>query len=177
MNIENFKWRVNPSSILDAVEVGRVNAAAELMNITEAIAIDSYQMSADGPKIWSIFLVNDSYIVEVRLTSRELEFDICSARSVVNLRVEYAVLPAQPAVAVTQVVNKTAQGAIATEASAVSQTTPQAEPSPETEAKRYVTVSLLHGERMSSGLSFFGAELDAWLRFVLAAYPKDRLLQ
>lgn len=153
----NVNWRQPPESFLDEVEVRRVYEVANLLNLGDCVAIDSYSMQADGPAVTSVFLISGGFLVEVKIDRALLEFDIASNRALVNYRVEFG--------AIRRPAENSANDATTTE-----------QP-PQEAVTEFVKVTLRHTDHMVSGLSFFGKDTGTWLSYVLAAYPKELLLR
>lgn len=162
-------WRVSPESILDTVEIARVEKVVALLGLEACKAIDSYQMSADGPKVSTIFLVNKDYLAEVRVTGSALEFDVCAARSIMNIRVTFENKHVQSATATGTVDSQPSADNAVTEAASVASVIAATE-------LKYVTIDLRHTDKLHSRLSYFNSNVDDWVRFVLDAYPKSLLL-
>lgn len=153
----DIKWRKAPEDLVDPIERERVETTLSLLEWKDATAIDSYEMSPNGPILRSIFLISQSYLCEVRMSGRDLEFDLTPIDYLFNYRVAFGEH-------VTQI-EPPSQG----NDPAATEVTPP--PAPLTVRTKYVTVTLRHTDALATNLSFFGDESDAWLRHVLKAYP------
>lgn len=172
-----ISWRIRPEVFLDRVELERVNEAALLLGLGEASAIESYVMSADGPRLENVVLVSKEYVAEVRIASQELDFDIIPADLLLNIRVKRGSVPtvkppSQPTAgnpAAAQVEKEanpdTTVGPIAVVGTA------------EAVPITYVEIVFKHGESMGTKVSYFGSDANDWLKYVLRVYPKEILLK
>lgn len=153
----NIKWRTEPEKLLDDVELGRVQNTVKRLKLEAGTAIDSYTMSPNGPKLNSIFLIGEGVISETRMSGKYMEFDVGSLRSLHNYRVTYGEHPIS-----------TDEAVLAT--ASVSMDTTDAEAKPAS-ALKYITVTLMHTDSISSKLSFFGEDAESWLSFLMEAFP------
>lgn len=157
-------WRKAPEFLLDIVEMERVNKVIALCKVEDASAIDSHTMSANGPVLNAIFLVNADYIIEVHLSSKHLHFDCGAANALMNYRVTFGVhVPPAEGEAQAEAKSSTATG----------DDIPLPFP---TQSFKFVTVSLKHTDVLVSEMSYFGEDADEWLDFVLNTYPRSLLL-
>lgn len=153
----DIKWRIEPKELVDPIERERIETTLNLLHWKSAKAIDSYEMSPNGPVLRSIFLINDSYLCEVRMSGRDLEFDLTPIDYLFNYRVTFGEHLTQ--------IEPPNQG---NDPTATEGTQPQ---TPVTVRTKYVTVSLRHTDTLSTIISYFGDDYDEWLRYVLDAYP------
>lgn len=173
-------WRTPSQTLLDDVELERINSTAALLKLNTAVAIDSYTMSSDGPILTSIFLVSEGYLIEVNLNSKYPSFDICSMKSLLNYRVTFGVHD-------NNTVNSN-ESEISAESSLLEMNTKNdsnsnvtmeptlVRPTPKSNEIKFVKISLKHTVNMESNLNYFGDDLENWLSYVLETYPKNLLL-
>jgi hypothetical protein len=164
-------WRIPAESFMDEVETKRFNDSIRLLGITDAIAIDSYAMGADGPSISSVFVLSCDQLIEIRLTARDIEFDICSAKKLTNYRIQlnYVEKPAPSAASPTPSESGT-NDEIASDITTAGGSENMAV---ESEKNRFATVILHHSESLITHLAYFGKDLDAWLQFVMDKIPTN----
>lgn len=174
-------WRTPAEYLLDDVELERVNSVATFLKLNRAIAIDSYTMSSDGPTLASIFLVSGGYLVEVKLTSKYKIFDLSAAKTIQNYRVTYGASAYDkdstgnndPEISNPSSLLEVSSQGDDKVTSASNPVNPTSEPKGEI---KFVKIDLLHTDRLSSELSYFGEDFEDWLSYVFEAYPKDFLL-
>ncbi|GAB3499472.1 hypothetical protein GCM10027399_24860 [Curvibacter fontanus] len=153
-----IQWRLNSENLLDAVELERVNAALKLLQLKDGVAIDSYEMSPNGPILTSLFVVSGPYFCEIRMGGKHLEFDLTPADLLLNYRVIFG----------EHVVPVEASG----EGSGTSSSGERASaPEPQTKVTKFVTVELRHTDVMGSKMAYFGDSPEQWLQHVLKTYP------
>jgi len=119
-------------------------------------------MAPDGPHLSSIFLINDSYIVELKLNGPDLQFDVAPSKLLANYRVNFDSVPAPTVDAESLDTANTAQDGTFTPPS------PRKVP--------FVSVRLRHTSILMSQLNYFGDDLEIWLRHFMDAYPPSNLL-
>ena len=151
----SLTWRI-PPTFLDAVENKRVERAKLLLKLESPMAIESYTMSPDGPMVTSVFIVNDMYICEVRLTTKDFEFDATSINELINYRVKFGEV-AKPEIDASSIGLEQSQANL-------------------NSSVKFVEVSLRHTDTLLTKVSYFGEDVDDWLAFFLKAVPKEVLL-
>ena len=144
-----IKWRIKQESFMDKVEIARVDKTIALLKLGDAVAIDSYSMSPNGPILSSIFLVSGGYLVEVAMGGKHLSWDAASASFLINYRVTYG--EHEVAADVLEAPNET----VATKSEGKATTT------------KLVTVLLQHTDVLATQMSFFGENVEPWLEFVI----------
>lgn len=150
-------WRKPAEEFLDNVELERVNKVIKLLKIEDAFIIDSYAMSANGPIVTSVFLVDNYYLVEVHLSGKNLEFDSASINTLVNYRIIIGEDVISPETRVD--------------------TSPSTITVQNAQAFKFISVTLRHSDKLISRMSCFGNETDAWLQHVLDVMPRSILLK
>lgn len=159
-----LSWRVSPEKILDRVELEKVSRAVALLKLTDGKVIDSHSMSPNGPTLESVFVVSGTYFIEIGMGGKHLEFDVAHTRKLVNYRVTF------------NEHGQTTERAVASlESTATTESAPA--PSPEIlKITKFVTVNLRHTDSLVSSMSYFGDDIEAWLDYVLDAFPPSNLL-
>ena len=153
----NFKWRFDADQNLDAVELQRFVKTISLLGIDSGYVVDSYTMSAGGPVLDSLFVFGGGYIVEIRLSDKGLHFDAADIKKVVNYRVKYLEHIQTSEVVATE----------ATEGDQVPQST----------ITEFVQISIAHSDQLLTQLTYFGPDLDDWVRFCMQAAPPSNLIR
>lgn len=154
-----IKWRSPPEVLLDTFELNRVNEVAAMFRMQDCTAIDSYEMSPDGPILTSVFLLNDEFIAEVRVDTKELNCDVSPIKSACNLRLKKVSTPSR-----------------SREEANISST----DSNPETASATakdivFAQVKISHYNDLSSIMGFFGDEVNEWLDFVLSTHLSKRI--
>lgn len=155
----NFNWRIPPQNFMDEVELRRFSEAMTLLKIESGTALDSYEMSPDGPILSSIYVFNVSYIVEINMVAKHLSFDASCVSKMINYRVifgEHGIEPVIP------------NGSDPKTSIPISD-------SPK--ITKFVQLLVRHTDTLTTQLSYFGNDLDEWLKFAFDAYPKTNLLK
>jgi hypothetical protein len=163
--IMTFSWRIASSEFMDEVEIDRFNKVVDLLKIDYGAVIDSYSMSPDGPKLSSIFLINNDYIVEIGMNQKHLIFDFSPALLLINYRIKF-----DEHVTSADVPSNSEESA-----SVFSENISEIS-SESHKNTRFVTLTFRHSDILVTHLSYFGADLEEWLQFALEAYPKTNLL-
>ena len=161
-----LNWRTPPETFMDKVELGRVEKAMALLKFDVGTAIDSYEMTPDGPALSSVFILTGGYIFEVNMVSAHLEFDVANAARLANYRISFG----------EQAATADAASVLAGASSSVELPGASERGSESAKSTQFVVVTLRHSDEMASRFSYFGEDLDAWLEYVLSAYPKEGLL-
>jgi hypothetical protein len=154
-----IQWRDNIEKSLDLVEHERINEVMKLLDLKDAIVIDSYSMSPNGPILSSLYLLSGPYLCEVRMTGKHLVFDISPAHLLANYRVTFGehVSPIE-----TMVMSEPADDSA--QAREVQITT-----------TKLVTVDLRHTDGLATQISYFGDTPHEWLEYVLKTYSISNL--
>lgn len=160
-----IQWRIAPEQLFDNTESDRISRALHLMNVETGIGIDSYSMGADGPYLSSAFIVTKEFLIEIHLSSADLEFDLARADLLSNYRVKLGEQALNDSTS-TQVLDdeaadKPEEGERQTNSS---------------EKIQFAQIQLAHGGGLVSMLSYFGEDQVNWLEFVLQTYPVSNLL-
>lgn len=165
-------WREPSRVVLDAVEVKRLDDVMSLVNLSSARAVDSYVMSADGPKLSSVFLMSEILLVEVRLNTKFLSFDLADVKKLQNYRVTFGELEHRVADIATP--ELTAAVLPGVEAGVLIEGTTAAS-AQVVHRTRFVEISLSHTDTLVTKMSYFGEDATDWVRYVLDAYPPSHL--
>lgn len=157
-----LSWRVSPEKLLDQVELKKVSQALSLLKLTDGKVIDSHSMSPNGPTLESVFVVSGTYFIEVDMRAKYLEFDVAHTTKLLNYRVTFSEHG--------QAIERTAS------APELATTESSPLPSPEIlKITKFVTVSLRHTDTLVSNMSYFGDDIEAWLEYVVDAFPPSNL--
>lgn len=156
------KWRLNPETFMDKVEISRVEKTIARLKIQDAIAIDSYSMSPNGPILSSIYLVGGGYLSEIKMGGKHSIFDVSHAKTLINYRITYGEHETQ--------VDSSVSNAD-TDVRGIDQSPPAT-----AKLTKFVTLDIRHTESLATKINFFGEDLESWLDFVLEAYPLNLLL-
>lgn len=151
-----FEWRVEPEKILDAVEQQRFERVIGLLNIKSGYVIDSYAMAAGGPVLTSLFIIGGGFVVEVRLSDPNLNFDVVQAKKIINYQVKYS-----------EHIQNADPNATAAENNNIIANSVKTE---------FGQITVLHSENLRSSLTYFGHGLDEWVAFCIKAYPPSSLI-
>jgi hypothetical protein len=168
-----IKWRKPPSDFLDDVELERVTKVTSLLKLVSGTAIESYTMSQDGPTVTSVFVINDDYICEIRLTSKDHEFDVSATGTLVNYRVKFGESKSVENADSSNLQNvsgELVQGGISNNV----QTRPQLNV---LRTIKFVEINIRHTDSLDSKISYFGDDIDDWLSYFLETYPTHHLLK
>ena len=158
-----LSWRVSPEKLLDQVELEKVSRAMSLLKLTDGKVIDSHSMSPNGPTLESVFVVSGTYFIEVDMRGKHLEFDVARTTNLLNYRITF---------------NEHGQAIERAVASLESATTTESAPLPSLEilkVTKFVTVNLRHTDTLVSNMSYFGDDIEAWLDYVVDAFPPSNL--
>lgn len=157
-----LSWRISPEKLLDQVELGKVSQAMSLLKLTDGKVIDSHSMSPNGPTVESVFVVSGTYFIEVDMRGKYLQFDVAHTTNLLNYRVTFSEH------------GQAIERAVAAPESATAEST--ALPSPEIlKITKFVTVNLRHTDTLVSNMSYFGDDIEAWLDYVVDAFPPSNL--
>lgn len=159
------KWRISPEKLMDKVELERVSKVRTLLKLDGGTAIDSYDMSPNGPTLSSVFLVSGGYFCEIKMNDKHLSFDFGRAVNVINYRISFGEHVMQGEAPVTPAESTTPTAADIEKPAPVS-----------AKLIKFVVIDLRHTDILTSRMSYFGDDVDAWLEFVLDAYPKNLLI-
>lgn len=167
-------WRIPYGQLLDHAEAKKIEQVIALLKIASAKAIDSYSMSADGPILTSVFLISTEFLVEVKMDTQHLNFDVTCASKLFNYRVKFAESEHRIDPVTTNVVTPD----ISSPAGAVVDDQPvelkPIEVSP-VSLITFVEVNLRHTDTLSSRMCYFGNDKENWLSYVLESYPPSLL--
>lgn len=155
----SITWRTSSTDLLDEFEFNRVKEAAAIFKLQDCVAIDSYEMSPDGPILSSVFLLNDDFIAEVRVDAKELNCDIAPIKSACNIRIRKMSVP-------SRVTEDVGGDSLEGELGAINNTSQNI---------NFVEIKIKHYNDLVSNMSFFGERLDEWLEFALSTHLSKKV--